>query len=253
MKIVSSVNNPIVKDILKLKDKKNRDDEGLFIVEGYHLVNEAYNAGLLKIVLSLNSDDLVKYDIEDKYLVNESIIKKISSTLNPQGIVGVSKVFNNSQNLLDLLKKPNLKIVILDDIADPGNMGTIIRTSAALGYDFIVSSLNSVDYYNEKTIRATQGALYKIPLFKENLVNFINLLKDNGILVYGCALYNSININEVKNDKKIALVFGNEAHGISNEILEITNSNIKIPMENDVESLNVSIAASIVMWNFKNK
>lgn len=252
MKVLNSLNNPLIKDVLKLRDKKEREEKGLFIIEGYHLVEEANKAGLLQSVFSINECDLNKFDCSEKYLVNEGIIKKLSSTHNPQGIVGISKININTSNIDNLINKENVKLVILDDVSDPGNMGTIIRTAAGLGYSAVISSQSSVDYYNDKTVRATQGSLYKIPLFKTNLVSLISKLKNSGVLVYGCALYNSVSIKEVEKGNKIALVFGNEAHGINNDILSITTKNIVIPMENDVESLNVSTASAISMWYFKD-
>ena len=176
IKEITSVNNSYIKWLITLKDKQVRNEYNLFIVEGYHLVEEALKHNTLKAVLCTEKEVLDKINVDEKYLVNEQIIKKISSTKSPQNIIGVVNSITN-QDLESILSKDNLRILILDDVNDPGNLGTIIRTSAALGIDAVISSLETVDYYNEKVLRATQGAIFKIPLFKGDLVKIISTLK----------------------------------------------------------------------------
>ncbi len=250
MKEITSVNNSFIKWLLTLRDKQVRNEHNLFIVEGYHLVEESLKHNVLKTVLCTEKEVLDKIDVEEKYLVNEQIIKKLSSTKSPQNIIGVvSSIIN--QDLEAIISKKELRILILDDVNDPGNLGTIIRTSAALGIDAVISSLETVDYYNEKVLRATQGAIFKIPLFKGDLVEIISLLKKQGITIYGTHLESSVSVKDVEKLKKLAIVVGNEAQGVSSEILDLCDKNIILPMNNDVESLNVSIAAALLMWELK--
>ena len=248
--MISSLQNERVKYWNSLKNTKERNYEKLFIVEGEHLVEEALKHNTLKVVLSTDKEVLDKINVDEKYLVNEQIIKKISSTKSPQNIIGVVNSITN-QDLESIISKDNLRILILDDVNDPGNLGTIIRTSAALGIDAVISSLETVDYYNEKVLRATQGAIFKIPLFKGDLVKIISILKQNDITIYGTHLKSSISVKEVEKLKKLAIVVGNEAQGVSTKVLELCDKNIILPMNNDVESLNVSIASALLMWELK--
>ncbi len=247
MKEITSIKNKLIQDILKLNDKKNREDSKLFIIEGYHLVEEANKSNLLEMVLGINIDDLKNFKNIDTYLVNIDIIKKISNTINPQPIIGICKQLDNTN--IDLNNVNN--IVLLDDINDPGNLGTIIRTSAALGYDMVVLSNNCVDLYNDKTLRATQGSLFKIKIYKKSLIDTIKLLKNNNFFVYSTSLKDSINIADLHINKKFAVVFGNEAHGVSKEVIDLSDNSIIIPMENDCESLNVSVASGIILYELK--
>ena len=250
IKEITSVNNSFIKELLLLKDKQVRKEKNLFIVEGYHLVEEAFKHQLLDSVLSTEKSVLDSIDITNKYLVSDAVIKKLSTTKTPQNIIGVVKNCINS-SFDNLLLKNDLKVIILDNINDPGNLGTIIRTSAALGYDAVIASLETVDFYNEKVLRATQGAIFKIPLVKGKLVDLINNLKSNGIYIYGTSLKSSKSITEVLKQQKYCIVVGNEAQGVRDEVLALCDQNIILPMEKDVESLNVGIAAAILMWELK--
>lgn len=250
MKIVKSLNNPLVTRLISLKEKNTRNSEKQFLVEGYHLVEEAMKLNLLEEVLSTDEKVLKQINAKNRYLVTDAIIKKISTTKTPQNIIGVVKI-KEDNNLDLLLKKDLVKLVILDDVSDPGNLGTIIRTAAALGMDAVISSHQTVDYYNEKVIRSTQGAIFKLPLYKMDLVTFIKKLKELKITVLGTSLKSSKSIFDIGKLDKFAVIFGNEAHGVSNEVLDQTDYNIILPMDNNIESLNVSIASAIVMWELK--
>lgn len=250
MKEIQSLQNNIIKETLKLKDKKQRIASKQFLVEGYHLVEEAYKHRLLTAVFSANSSDFKKYQIENQYLVSDAIIKKLSSTINPQGIIGV--VNSPKFNEIDL-DSESLKLVLLDGINDPGNLGSIIRTAAALGYDGIYMSLDTVDVYNDKSIRATQGAVFKIPFFYEDLTKVVSKLKKHCITCYGTILDKAKDLEEIKPGKKYAVSFGNEARGMSEKLMQQMDQNIKINMSNEVESLNVLSASSIVLYVLPKK
>lgn len=248
MKQISSKDNSLIQELSILKEKKYREEKQCFLIEGYHLVEEAYKASCLDKVFIVNDVDN-HFENVDTYLVNETIIKKLSSTQNPQNIVGVVRYLNNVD--LNELCSKDVKLILLDDVADPGNMGTIIRTSAALGYDGIISSLGSVDYYNDKVIRSSEGAIFKLPLLKKDLIETIKYLKAKGLSLYTTSLKATVSLDEIKPHKSFMLVFGNEAHGVSDEIINLSDERIIIPMDNDVESLNVAVSAGIIMYELK--
>ena len=243
MKTITSVNNSYIKELSLLKNKKNRIDANKYIVEGYHLVEEAYKSGCLLQVLTTNED--ISFDI-DTIIVTDAIIAKLSSTKEPQGIIGIVEMKEESWRLF-------AKYLILDDISDPGNLGTIIRSSAALGIDAIIVSLDTVDIYNDKVLRATQGAIYKIPIYRRNIKDAILELKQNNITILTTALKNSVDLTTIDKPEKFAVVLGNEARGVKEEYINLADQVIRINMQNDVESLNVAMASGIITYYILNK
>lgn len=242
MKNISSVNNQYIKDLSLLKNKKNRIQENKYIIEGYHLVEEAYKAGVLKEILT--TDENITFDIPT-ILVTDAIISKLSSTKEPQGIIGIAE-----------MKKPlwesYSKYLILDDVSDPGNLGTIIRSSAALGIEAIIVSLDTVDEYNDKVLRATQGAIFKIPIFRMNLSDAILKLKQDNVKIIATSLQNSLDLKTIKKPKKFGIILGNEAKGVHPEYLDLADEIVRIEMQNDVESLNVAMSAGIIIYYLMN-
>lgn len=246
---ITSTSNETIKYFISLNDKKTRMNAKRFIVEGYHLVNEASKTNLLEAIISTDEKELKKINNVKRYLVNDAIINKIATTKNPQNIFGIVKMLDhNITNLLPIIKGNKTKLIMLDDVNDPGNLGTIIRTAAGLGYDGIIMSPNTVDLYNEKVIRSTQGVMFKIPIIKANLQEIIKLLKKEKVFCIGTALTNAKDVKHITKKDKFAICLGNEAKGISKEVLDNMDENVKIAMKNDVESLNVSIAAGIIMY-----
>lgn len=246
---ITSTSNETIKYFISLNDKKTRMNAKRFIVEGYHLVNEASKTNLLEAVISSDEKELKKINNVKRYLVNDAIINKIATTKNPQNILGIVKMLDhNITNLLPIIKGNKTKLIMLDDVNDPGNLGTIIRTAAGLGYDGIIMSPNTVDLYNEKVIRSTQGVMFKIPIIKANLQEVIKLLKKEKVFCIGTALTNAKDVKHITKKDKFAICLGNEAKGISKEVLDNMDENVRIAMKNDVESLNVSIAAGIIMY-----
>lgn len=238
MKEIKSINNDFIKQLCKLKDKKERYKNNEFLIEGYHLVEEAKKANILKYILTTKTDDI--YDVKS-YLVTDEIIKKLSSTINPQGIIGVCQINNKNELIGD-------KYLLLDNVNDPGNVGTLIRSSLGLGIDTIILSNASVDIYNEKVVRATQGALFNMNVIYRELDQAILELKEKNVTIIGTALQSSIGLQELKHYDKYAIVLGNEANGISKEILDLADVNVRIEMQEKLESLNVTVAGSIVMY-----
>ncbi len=246
---ITSTSNETIKYFISLNDKKTRMNAKRFIVEGYHLVDEASKTNLLEAIISTDEKELKKINNVKRYLVNDAIINKIATTKNPQNILGIVKMLDhNITNLVPIIKENKTKLIMLDDVNDPGNLGTIIRTAAGLGYDGIIMSPNTVDLYNEKVIRSTQGVMFKIPIIKANLQEVIKLLKKEKVFCIGTALTNAKDVKHITKKDKFAICLGNEAKGISKEVLDNMDENVKIAMNNDVESLNVSIAAGIIMY-----
>ena len=237
--VITSTDNERVKNYIKLKDRKNRKKENLFIVEGMHLVLEACKKGIVKEII-LEKDSSFITDLPVIYVTRE-IISKISELDTPTNIMAVCKMMDN-----DIMGD---RILLLDDIQDPGNLGTIIRSSLAFNVDTIVLSPNTVDLYNPKVVRATQGMLFHINVLIKDLKEVINDLKKKKIRVYGTRVDKGTDVRNVKDKSdKYALVMGNEGNGVSQEILDMCDEFLYIKMNDKVESLNVGVATSILLY-----
>ncbi len=232
--MIESLTNAKIKHALKLKQKKYRNEFHEFLVDGNHLVEEAYKTGNLQTVYS--TDQSRFKDIET-FQVTETIMKRLSELGTDQGIVGVCQK-PKSKELSD-------NILILDHIQDPGNMGTLIRTAAAFGFDTIISE-HSVDYYNEKVIRSSQGGVFHVDIREENILDFIKQHPE--YTYYGTEVSNGHDIGSHPfKEAKRAIVLGNEGNGVRDEVKQAVNINITIPMAS-TESLNVGIAGGILMF-----
>ena len=228
--MITSADNQKIKDIIKLKNKKYRILEHKFIVEGSHLVAEARKCGVLLEAYSI--DDLPNY-----IQISEVLMKKICNTDTVVKEFGICKMLANGSL--------SNKLLILDGVQDPGNIGALMRSAKAFGFDTIVLGEGCCDIYNDKAIRASQGAIFKLNFINANLKEFIPTLLDYD--VYGTNVVNGIELDNIKKPNKIAIVLGNEGNGISKEVNDILKRNIYIPMS-FTESLNVSIAGSIIMY-----
>ena len=235
--MIESINNEQIKNIRKLNDKKYRDETNLFLVEGDHLVKEAYKAGCLeKLILT---EDTYDFDVE-KILVTDKVIKSISE-LNNTKVIGICKKVSTQLNL-------SRNVVILDGVQDPGNLGTIIRSCVAFNIENLVLSNDTVDLYNSKVLRSTQGMNFHINIVRDDLKNIISLLKDNNYTIYGTNVVNGIDVKDVKNTDKYAIILGNEGNGISDEVNTLVDKNIYIRMNEKCESLNVAVSGSIILY-----
>lgn len=241
--IITSLNNPTIKEISKLKNKKYRDLTNTYLAEGEHLVEEAYKNNILTKIILLE-DTICNYDIEKIYVTKE-VMKKLTELDTPNKIIGILK--KNTP-----LPIGN-KILILDNIQDPGNLGTIIRSSVAFDIDTIVLSPNTVDIYNPKVIRSTQGMIFYTNIITLELKEFINEIKTKNYTIFGTNVRNGKNIKEITLPEKFALVLGNEGQGVSKEIESLCDDNIYIKMSSKCESLNVSVATSILLYEVYNK
>ena len=239
--VITSLNNERIKELVKLKDKKYRDKNNLFFIEGKDIVLEAYKNNLLKELYVLDGT-VVDIDIPVTY-VNSLVMKKISDMESISEYYGVC--YKKEENSI------GNRIIILDNIQDPGNLGTIIRSAVAFNFDTVVISKGTVDLYNPKVIRSTKGMLFNVNIIVRELEEFINSL-DNYV-IYGTDVVGGVNIREVDMPDNVALVIGNEGKGISDNIRKLCNKFIYIDMNSMCESLNASVAASILMYEVNNK
>lgn len=238
MEVITSLDNKKIKNYSKLLNKKYREQEGMFLVEGEHLVIEAKAAGCLVEVIKCEDYD-IDYGIPTT-LVTYDVIKKLSNTLNPQKVIGVCKKIKND--------KIGNKVLILEDLQDPGNFGTIIRSSVAFGVDTIFVSNNTVDLYNDKVLRSSEGMVFHVNIVKGNVSEFIDMLHEEGYEIYGTKVDGGINIKDIKVNNKFAVIMGNEGAGVSLDTLNKCDNYIYIPMDNNCESLNVGVATSIILY-----
>lgn len=238
--LYTSIDNKKIKDIKKLNTKKYRDKVGMFLVEGEHLVLEAYKTGCL-VELLLEENQIFPLDVETNYISN-NVLNYISCLDTPQKVIGICKRQNN--------KELGSKILILDDIQDPGNLGTIIRSSVAFNIDTIILSDNTVDLYNSKVIRASQGLLFHINIIRSNLFDILPKLKDNNYYIYGTKVTHGNPLKSIEKKDKFVIIMGNEGNGMHEELSELCNEFIYIEMRDSVESLNVGVATSIILYEF---
>ncbi len=243
IKEITSITNPYIKDLAKLKEKKYRSLTNKYIIEGKHLVDDAYQEGLLKEVISTNLDVLNNYQEVSKIKVNQQILNKLSDTTSPQDILGICEIKN-----IDVDYNNYKHILILDDVKDPGNVGTLIRTALAFNIDLVLLSNSSCDIYNAKVVRSTQGAIFKIDIAYKDLCKEMNLIKEAGIKVISTSLSADKEIKDIGSIDKYAIILGNEASGVSLDIQRQADINVIIPISKRIESLNVAIAGAIMMY-----
>lgn len=248
--MITSKSNKQLKDIRKLMESaKARKEQNLFVVEGLRIVREVPQNLLEKVYYSESFFNSCKKSLfsgeegKDFDIVTDEIFKGLSDTVNPQGILALVR-----QPKYDLKELLGGKILILDDIQDPGNLGTMIRTSEAAGVSGIIMSNGCADIFNPKVIRSTMGSIFRVPFLKVDLLNTIGELKKEGYTVYGAALDGAVFYNEIQYGRKPAIIIGNEGNGISKEVLALTDQRIKIPMAGKVESLNAAISAAVILY-----
>ncbi len=256
MQVITSKDNDVIKNIRKLKIKKYRDIENKYIIEGVKLIREAI-CEKAKIDTVIVCEECIKNNtIEQKLLyeiakynciyVSENVFEAVTEVTNPQGILAV---VNKNCNEEDINYEEDI-IVVLDGIQDPGNLGTILRTIDSVGLSQVIVSKETADAYNPKVVRSTMGAIYRVNIIIANdLVNTIKQIKKHKYKVVATSLEASENIYNIDYNRKV-IVIGNEANGISKEILELSDNKIKIPMLGKTESLNASVATAIILYEY---
>lgn len=248
------ITNKQVKELVTWNRKsKARKEDNVFLVEGSKMFLEADNKRIRSIYVSESffaTDECRKKMDEIGYeTVPDEIFKKISDTMTPQGILCVMD--RMEYTLEDLLTKENPTLMVLEDLQDPGNLGTIMRTGEGAGIDGVILSRGCVDIYNPKTIRSTMGSLYRVPfLYVEDLGQTIVDLKARGITFYAAHLKGARFYDEFDFTKEggCAFLIGNEGNGLKDETADLADTYLKIPMEGRLESLNAAIASSILMY-----
>lgn len=256
MQVISSKDNELVKHIKKLKDKKYRDESNEYIIEGVKLIEEAVkeNARIKKIIVC--EDTTNTYEIPTnvrleiaKYeciYVTDKIFNLITQVTNPQGIMAIVEK-NVKENEIDFTQDI---IVVLDDVQDPGNLGTILRTIDSIGLNQVIVSKETADSFNPKVVRSTMGAIFRIKIIEvENLQETVKQIRKHHFKLVVTSLQTENSIYDIDFNKKI-IVIGNEANGVSREIQDMADEKAKIPMLGKTESLNASVAAGIVMYEY---
>ena len=257
MQIINSKTNNRIKDLIKLKNySKFRDDKSLFYVEGERIISDSPINLIDSIYIQKSKVNnftkiIEKYDNNKIFIISDDIFDKIKDTVNSQGIIAILKYNLLTSLNKDLLSNSN-SCLILDNINDPGNLGTIIRLSEATNISFIILTNNCCNLYNTKVIRSCMSSIFRQNIYiSDDIAYDIKLLKENEFTIYSTVLdNNSFKFYDRKYNKKSSFVFGNEANGISNQILDISDYKIFIPMCGNIESLNVAVAATAVCYEY---
>lgn len=256
MQVISSKDNELIKHIKKLKDKKHRDESNEYIIEGVKLIEEAVkeNARIKRIIVC--EDTTRTYEIPTHIMyeiakyecvyVTDKIFASITQVTNPQGIMAIIEK-SDTDAQIDYTQDI---IVALDDVQDPGNLGTILRTVDSIGLNQIIVSKGTADAFNSKVVRSTMGAIFRVKIIEvENLPQAIKEMRRHHFKLMVTSLQTENSIYDIQFNKKI-IVIGNESNGVSKEIQEMADEKAKIPMLGKTESLNASVAAGVVMYEY---
>lgn len=246
---IESIHNDIIKLVVSLKEKKNRDKLSLFVAEGFKQVSEIPKDWKIRFVLA--AEKYKDFKIDKLYITTEKIFKKVSDTKTPQEILAV--VEKKKYNIDDVLSNNGI-FVIADTLQDPGNMGTIIRTAESFDCKGIFVSKNSVDVYSDKVVRSTMGAIFNIPVIQEcDIFSLINVMKQKKINICAFSLDADKVLSNFKFKNNTAIIIGNESNGINKNILDIVDNKIKIDMTGKSQSLNAAVACSIAVYEISKQ
>lgn len=254
--MITSNSNPRVKQVVQWQSKaKERNSAGIFLAEGFKMYEEAPEESIREVYIS--EDSLHEASISPAMMeklnrtgyetVTTEVLRKMSDTLNPQGILCVIK--RSEYDLEQMLAAPRPLLILLENLQDPGNLGTIVRTGEGAGITGVIMSGRTVDIYNPKAIRATMGSIYRVPHVRvEDLGPIMETLRENGIHTYAAHLEGKKYYDRFSFREGTAFLIGNEGSGLSRELAERADSYLKIPMEGKVESLNAAVTASLLMY-----
>jgi len=256
MQKITSKDNSLIKHVKKLKEKKYRNEYNEYIVEGAKIIGEAIKekAKIKQIIIcdGCEKDELIerhlKYELAkyDCIYVPQNIFKMLTDVENPQGVLAVIE----KGNLDGAINYDEDLIIALDDVQDPGNVGTILRTIDSVGLNQIIISKETADAYNPKVVRSTMGAIFRVKIIiVEDIVAALKEMQKNKYEIVATSLETKDSIYDVDYNKKV-IVIGNEANGVSKEVLEIADIKAKIPMLGKTESLNASVATSIILYEY---
>ncbi len=239
--IITSLENSTFKQLMKLTESKYRKKSGTFLIEGEHLVCEAIKHNRLKtLILKENSQTSIRFSKE--LILNEKCFNQLSQTVSSNTVMGECTIENRYNEV-------SKRILMCERIQDPGNMGTLIRSACAFGFDQIICTPDCVDIYNEKVIRSTQGALFQIPIQTQD-IDELKSYKEKGYTIYGTGFKDSIALENVKKEFPCVILLGNEGQGLSEKALSLSSSILSIEMH-DFDSLNVAVAGGILMYAFR--
>lgn len=254
--MITSSSNPRIKQVVQWQTKaKERRKDNVFLVEGFKMYEEAPQEAIREVYLSQNALEkaLSQPEVKDKLektgyeIVSDDIFKKMSDTQTPQGILCVLE--RPRYRLEELMAGERPLLVVLENLQDPGNLGTIVRTGEGAGVTGIIMSAQTVDIYNPKTIRSTMGSIYRVPfIYVESLPEIVEMLRKRGICTYAAHLDGKDYYDSFSFKDGTAFFIGNEGNGLSKELADAADSYLKIPMEGKVESLNAAIATSLLMY-----
>lgn len=240
--MIESINNEKIKEIAKLKEKKYQDLNKKYLVEGEHLVNEANKSGVLLDVYALKG---TSFKYENITYVSEQVMKKVTSLTSIPSIIGIAKYSSEKPICGDVL--------IIDRIQDPGNMGTIMRSALAFNINTLYISPGSVSIYNPKVVRASEGAIFYLNIITLDANNAISKLKDNGYTIYTTNVLNGTSLRDIQFNDKNAIIIGNEGSGVDARLSKNADATIYIDTGKNTESLNASVAASIILYELNMK
>ena len=250
--MITSTSNPQVKRLLQLQKKsKARNEENVFVVEGLRMFTEVPKERVEKVYVSETFYNRKKHELNwtefPLEILSDSVFKHVSDTQTPQGVLCTVK--QEQYDVATLLDIENPHFMVLDNLQDPGNLGTIVRTAEGAGVDAVFMSKDCVDIYNPKTIRSTMGSIYRIPtIYIEDTVKLLELFKEKGIKSYAAHLDGKNSYDKEDYCTGTAILIGNEGNGLRDEVSNKADIWVRIPMEGQVESLNAAIAASVLMF-----
>lgn len=237
--VYTSIENDLIKDIKKLHLKKYRDKKKTFLIETPHLVLEAFKTGYLEELI-LEENELFPLDVRTINVSNNVInyLSELNSSSNVMGLCSYKKESDDLGN----------RILILENIQDPGNLGTIIRSAVAFNIDTLIISDDCVDIYNSKVVRASQGMIFHLNILRRNLLLTVPELKEKGFKIIGTKVTHGKNLKDFQNIEKFAIIMGNEGNGLTEAIQELSDDFLYIDMNDKCESLNVAVATSIILY-----
>lgn len=250
--MITSTSNPQIKRLVQLQKKsKARSQEKVFVVEGLRMFVEVPKEQLQKVYVSETFYNKKKQELQFQNfpveVLSDHVFEYVSDTKTPQGILCVVRQKNYELDILLQVENPHF--MVLDNLQDPGNLGTILRTSEGAGVDAVFLSKDCVDIYNPKTIRSTMGSIYRMPfVYVEDLLELLDLFREKGILSYAAHLQGENNYDKENYRSGTAILIGNEGNGLRDEVAKKADIWVQIPMHGQVESLNAAIAASILMF-----
>ncbi|WP_314067414.1 RNA methyltransferase [uncultured Vagococcus sp.] len=252
---ISSTKNNFIKEIKKLTKKKYREEHGHYVIEGVHLIEEALKSPAMVTTIIMNNQGYellpglpMTSDAITYYLLSDEVFRNVSDVPAPQGMMALVKL---NKEVLPETVTGNL--LLLDNVQDPGNVGTMIRTADAAGYAGVVLGEGCADIYNPKVLRSMQGSHFHLTIMEGDLAEVIPALKTKGLQLIGTELNpEAVDYRELSLESHVALVMGNEGQGVSSQLLQLTDKNVYIPIIGQAESLNVAVAAGILMFSLQS-